>query len=55
MIGKATGKFRNLWTSADHSDCFKIGQNTKKSPGDLRKPAVSSERPSTNADVKNSR
>ena len=31
------------------------GQNTEKNPGDLRRLAVSSEKPSANTDVKNSK
>ena len=40
--------------SGDHSDynIIKIGQNTQKSPGDLRRLAVSSERPSASTDGK---
>ena len=36
---KWTGRLRNQRTSRDHSDysIVKIGQNTEKSPGDLRK------------------
>ena len=42
-IGKGTGRFEDKRTSGDHPDysIIKIGQNTEKSPGDLRKLAVS--------------
>ena len=41
-IVKGTGRLRNKKTSKDYQDfCFfKIGQNTEKSPGDLRGLAV---------------
>ena len=41
-IGKGTGKFGNKRKSRDHPDysITKIAQNTKKSPGNLRKFAV---------------
>ena len=37
-IGKGTGRLRNKRTSGDHRDykIIKIGQNTEKSPGNLR-------------------
>ena len=37
-----TGKLRNLRTSGDHLNysIIKIGQNTEKSPGELRKLGV---------------
>ena len=49
---------RNKRTSGDHPkyNMIEIGQNTKKSLGDLRRLAVtqdSSEKPSANAGVKN--
>ena len=41
-IGKGTGRLRNKKTNKHHPDhsIAKIGQNTEKSPGDLRKIAV---------------
>ena len=40
-IGKGTGSLRNKSTSKDHPDyCVKIGENTEKSPSDLRQIAV---------------
>ena len=38
-ISKGTGRLRNQRTRRDHPDnsITKIGQNTEKSPGDLRK------------------
>ena len=41
-ITKGTGRLRNQMTSRDHSvyNITKIGQNTEKSPGDLRRLAV---------------
>ena len=38
-IDKGTGRFRNMRKSGDYSDysIIKIGQNTEKSPGDLRR------------------
>ena len=38
-LGKETGRLGNKKTSGDHSDysIIKIGQNTEKSPGDLRR------------------
>ena len=38
MIGNGTGKLRNQRTKRDHPDysITKFGQNTEKSPGDLR-------------------
>ena len=41
-IGTRTGGLGNNGTSEDHPDysIIKIGQNTKKSPGDLRRLAV---------------
>ena len=38
-FAKGTRRLGNLWTSRDHSSysIIKIGQNTKKSPGDLRR------------------
>ena len=48
-IGKGTGKIGNQRTSKDYPDYIitKIGQNTEKSPGDLRRFTV------TNVGVKN--
>ena len=42
MIGTGIGKLRNKKPSGDHSkySIVEIGQNTKKSPGDLRRFAV---------------
>ena len=42
-IGSGTGGLGNKRMSRDHSNfsIIKIGQNTKKSPGDLKKFAVS--------------
>ena len=42
-IGKGTGTLENKRSSRDHPDysIIKIGQNTEKSPGDLRRFAVS--------------
>ena len=41
MIDKRKRKLRNLKTSRDHQDySIKISQNTEKSPGDLRRLAV---------------
>ena len=88
-INKGTGEIGNKKTSGDHPNfcVIEIGQNTEKSPGDLRKVAVaqtpvkdhqltlmwktfkdeswrleetcchskSSEKPSANTDVKNSK
>ena len=50
MIDKGTGGLRNQRTNGDHLDysIIKIGQNTEKGPGDLRRFAA-------NTDVKNSR
>ena len=58
-IGKGAGKLRKRRTSGDHLDysIVKIGQNTEKSPGDLRRFAVAQtpeEKKSANADMKNS-
>ena len=41
-IGTGTGRLRNKRTSGDHPNysIVEIGQNTKKSPGDLRRLAV---------------
>ena len=41
-IGKGTGRIGNKNTSGDHpnNSTVKIGQNTEKSPGDLRRLAV---------------
>ena len=41
-LGKETGRLRNLRTSRGLPDygIIKIGQNTEKSPGDLRRPAI---------------
>ena len=41
-IGKGAGKLGNKRTSRDHPDfsIIKIGENTEKSPGDLRRLAV---------------
>ena len=42
-VGKGTGRFGYKRTSGSHPDCsiIKIGQNTEKSPGDLRRLAIS--------------
>ena len=42
MIGKGTGRLENKRASGDHPDysIIKIGLNTEKSPGDLRRLAV---------------
>ena len=39
---RGLGRFGNKWTSGDHPNCsiIKIGQNTEKSPGNLRRLAV---------------
>ena len=44
-IGIGTGGLRNKWASGDHLkySIVKIGQNTEKSPGDLRRLAVTPE------------
>ena len=41
-INEGTGRLRNLKASGDHSNynIVEIGQNTEKSPGDLRRLAV---------------
>ena len=41
-IGKGTGRLRNKRVSGDHLhySIVEIGQNTEKSPGDLRRLAV---------------
>ena len=41
-IGKKIGGLGNKWASRDHPDysIIKIGQNTEKGPGDLRRLAV---------------
>ena len=41
-IGKGTGRLRNQRTNGDHPvySVIKIGQNTEKCPGDLRRLAV---------------
>ena len=54
---KGTGSLRNRRTSEDHPNynIIKIGQNAGKSPGDLRRLAVtqdSSEKPSANVGAK---
>ena len=54
---KGTEGLGNKRTSGDHPNYYIIenGENTEKSPGDLRRLAVTqSERPSALADVKNS-
>ena len=56
-INKGAGGFGNKRTSRDHPNysIIKISQNAEKSPGDLRRLAVTqnpSERPSANADIK---
>ena len=56
---KGTGRLRNLRTSGDHPDygIFKIGQNSEKNRGDLRKLAVTQtqvKKPSDNAGMKKS-
>ena len=58
-IGARTGGLVNKGTSWDHpnENIIKIGQNNEKSPGDYRtlcSDSNSSERLSTNANVKNS-
>ena len=55
---KGTGKGGNRETSRNHPDysIAKIGKNTEKSPGDLRRLTVSNDsdkRTLVNADVKN--
>ena len=57
-IGKGTGRLGNKRISGNYPNysIIKIGQNTKKSPGDLRKLAVTQtpgKKPSANAGVKN--
>ena len=54
-IGKGAGRIVNKRTSGDHQNngIIKIGQNTEKSHGDLRRPD-SSEGPSANVGRKNS-
>ena len=59
MISKETGGIGNKKTSVDHLNhsIIKIGQNTEKNPGDLRRlygHSKSSENLSANAGVKNS-
>ena len=58
-IIKGTGGVESWWTSGDHPNYSIIenGQNTEKSPADLRRLAVTQtpvKRLSANADVKNS-
>ena len=56
-ITQGSGGLGSWWMSGNHPNYYIIenGQNTEKSPGDLRSLAVnSSKRPSANADVKNS-
>ena len=58
-LGKETGKFKDQRISEDHPDYSinEIHQNTKKSPGELRKLVVTQtpvKKPSANAGVKNS-
>ena len=58
-IGKGTGRLGNKRTNGDHPDysIIKIGQNTEKSTGDLRRLAVTpntSEKLSANGGMKNS-
>ena len=59
-LGKKTGRVRNRRTNRNHIDnsFVEIGQNKQKSPENLRKLTCShpdlSEKPSANADVKNS-
>ena len=58
-IGTRTGGLGNKRTSRDHPNysIIEIGQNTEKSPGDLKRLAVTQtlvKKPSANADVKNS-
>ena len=55
MIDKETGGLENNRTSGDCPDygIVKIGQNTEKSPGDLRRLAVT-QTSMKDADVKNS-
>ena len=60
-IGRGTGKLGNKKTKGDHPDnsIIIIGQNTEKSPGDLRRleetccHSNSNENPTTNTSVKN--
>ena len=42
MLDERTGKFTNQRTSGDYPDysIIKIGQNTEKNPGDLRRLAA---------------
>ena len=42
MLGKGIGRLRNQTTSRNHPDytIIKIGQNTEKSPEDLRRHAI---------------
>ena len=59
MIGKRTRRIGNKNTSGNHPNysTVKIGQNTEKSPEDLRRLASYSnsiERPSADASMKNS-
>ena len=57
MIGNETGGFGNKRTNRDHPNysIVEIGQNTKKSRGDLSRLADthSSSKPSANAGAKN--
>ncbi len=59
-VGTGTGGLGNNGTDGDcpNYSSVKMGQNTEKSPGDVRRLAIyhsnSSERPLANADVKNS-
>ena len=40
-LSKGTGRFRNHRTNRDHpNNSIKNGQNTEKSPGDLRRLAI---------------
>ena len=41
-LGKGTGRFKNQMTSGNRPDdsIIKIGQNNEKSPGDLKKLAI---------------
>ena len=57
-IIKGTGGLGSWWASGDHPNNYiiKYGQNTEKSPGDLRRLAVTQtpvKRPSANANEKN--
>ena len=60
MIIKEPRGFESWWTSGDHPNdsIIEDGQNTEKSPGDLRRLDVTQtpvKKPSANANVKNSK